>query len=124
MSNLKQLFLLDPEIIFLNHGSFGACPKRVFEEYQHWQRKMELQPIYFFNELLMPALHNARKKLADYIHASEDSLVFIPNTTFGVNAVARSLPLSRGDEILSTNHEYGACDKTWQFICNKVKCVP
>ncbi len=119
MNNFKKSFLLDPNIIFLNHGSYGACPKPVFEEYQQWQRKLEMQPLHFFNEILLPALHKARQKLAKHIHAPEDSIVFIPNATFGINAIARSLSLSNGDEILGTDHEYGACDKTWQFICNK-----
>lgn len=119
MSLDKSLFLLDPEVIFLNHGSFGATPRPVFEVYQSWQRKLEFQPVKFLGREFNQYMAEARQALALYLNADVDELVYIPNATFGVNAIARSLQLQPGDEILTSDHEYGACDRTWQFICQK-----
>lgn len=116
MNALKELFLLDPEVVFLNHGSFGACPRPVFETYQQWQRRLERQPVQFLGRELMGLLQEARQALADYVHVEANNLVYVPNATFGVNVVARSLALGVGDEVLATNHEYGACDRAWRFL--------
>jgi isopenicillin-N epimerase len=116
---LKEFFLLDPEIHFLNHGSFGACPKPVFEAYQEWQRQLERQPVLFLGRELAGYERQARQSLGEYLHADADDLVYVPNATHGVNIVARSLSLGPGDEILTTNHEYGACDNTWEYLCEK-----
>jgi isopenicillin-N epimerase len=115
---LRDDFLLREDVIFLNHGSFGACPRPVFEEYQRWQLELERQPVAFFARRgeLMP---QARAALAEEVGCARDDLVFIPNATTGVSVVARSLPLSEGDEILSTDHEYGACDRAWEFACRR-----
>jgi isopenicillin-N epimerase len=119
MTHLKQLFLLDPEIHFLNHGSFGACPIPVFESYQAWQRRLEHQPVLFLGREYDSLLKESRAALGVYLNADCDDLVYIPNATYGVNIVARSLTLRPGDEVLTTDHEYGACDFTWQFLCAK-----
>jgi isopenicillin-N epimerase len=117
---LKDLFLLDPQIVFLNHGSFGACPRPVFEKYQAWQRQLELQPVQFLGVDLNPLLYQARQELASYVNCSVNDIVYIPNATHGVNIVARSLQLNEGDEVLTTDQEYGACNFTWDFVCSKV----
>lgn len=119
MSSLKDLFLLDPEIHFLNHGSFGATPRAVFDVYQDWQRRLEQQPVLFMGREFAYLHLEARRNLGGYLNASPEDLVFVPNATYGVNIVARSLDLSPGDEVLATDHEYGACDRTWDFICKK-----
>jgi len=119
MNNLRDFFLLDPSIIFLNHGSFGACPKSVMQAYQEWQYRLERQPVSFLGRELTAFDQQARQALGEYLHTAADNLVFIPNATHGVNIIARSVELKPGDEILSTNHEYGACDYTWEFICQK-----
>lgn len=116
---LKELFLLNPDVVFLNHGSFGACPRPVFEVYQEWQRRLEWQPVAFLGRELNGYLAQARHQLGDYLHVNGDDLVFVPNATFGVNVVARSLELQPGDEILTTDHEYGACDRAWRFVWEK-----
>ncbi len=119
MNNLKQHFLLDPEIHFLNHGSFGATPKPVFDAYQGWQRRLERQPVLFLGREHDALLKESRAALGDYLNADADDLVYIPNATHGVNIIARSLQLQPGDEILTTDHEYGACDYTWDFLCER-----
>ena len=119
MSFLKEYFLLDPDIVFLNHGSFGATPKPVFETYQNWQLRLERQPVLFLGRELDALLRESRIALGEYINADADDLVYVPNATHGVNIVAHSLQLNPGDEILTSNHEYGACDHTWDFICSK-----
>ena len=119
MFNLKQHFLLDPSVVFLNHGSFGATPKPVFEVYQNWQLRLERQPVLFLGRELDGFLKESRRVLGIYLNADADDLVYIPNATHGVNIIAHSLQLKAGDEILTTDHEYGACDYTWNFICNK-----
>ena len=116
---MKNLFLLDPSLIFLNHGSFGACPVDVLQDCQHWQRELERNPVAFLGRHSARLLAHSRSVLAQYIGATSDHLIYLPNATTGVNTVARSLPLRAGDEILSTNHEYGACDNTWDFVCQR-----
>jgi isopenicillin-N epimerase len=114
---MRDLFLLDPEVVFLNHGSFGACPREVFDALQRWQMEMERNPVQFLGRRSAGLLADARERLAQYLGASAAHLVFVPNATTGVNIVARSLQLKPGDEVLTTDHEYGACDATWQRLC-------
>lgn len=116
---MKHLFLLDPDLIFLNHGSFGACPKVVMAALQAWQLEMEKNPVEFLGRRSGQLLSNARSVLAAEIGADPEHMVFVPNATTGVNTIARSLLLRGGDEILTTDHEYGACDNTWDFVCQR-----
>jgi len=115
--DLRAEFLLRPDVVFLNHGSFGACPRPVFEEYQRWQLEMERQPVEFLGRRFDSLMRQARQALAAYVGADAGDLVYVPNATTGLNAVARSLRLKPGDEVLATDHEYGALDRTWRFIC-------
>lgn len=119
MTALRDYFLLDPEVAFLNHGSFGACPKPVFDRYQAWLREAERQPVEFFGRRFDGLMNEARAGLGAYLHAAPEDLIFVSNATAGINMVARSLTLTPGDEILTTNHEYGAMDYTWQFVCQR-----
>ncbi|MDX9833419.1 MAG: aminotransferase class V-fold PLP-dependent enzyme, partial [Anaerolineae bacterium] len=105
------------DVVFLNHGSFGACPRPVFEAYQQWQLELERQPVEFLGRRFGGLLREAREALAAVVGARADDLVYVPNATTGLNAVARSLRLAPGDEVLTTNHEYGALDRTWRFVC-------
>ena len=115
----KELFLLEPHTTFLNHGSFGATPKPVFEVYQGWQRRLEQQPVRFFRDELSDLLASARGDLAAYLNTKPADLVFLPNVTFGVNAAAHALPLGPGDEVLSSDQEYGACDNVWRHLAER-----
>jgi len=117
---LREQFLIRPDVTFLNHGSYGACPKPVFERYQAWQLELERQPVEFIGRRRVDLLDEARTALATYLHADADEVVYQPNVTQALNIVARSLPLAEGDEILSTDHEYGALDRTWRFVCGKI----
>jgi isopenicillin-N epimerase len=116
---LRREFLLDPEIAFLNHGSFGACPRPVFERYQAWQRELEAEPIDFLDRRLPALLETARSTLAEYLGCFAQDLAFVQNATTGVNLAARSLALGPDDEVLATDLEYGACDLAWKWVCRR-----
>jgi len=103
------MWLLDPDVTYLNHGSFGAAPIRVLEDQADWRRRLESNPVRFFDEEYYPALYEARHRLVTFLGGTEDHTAFVPNATTGVNAVLASLPLEPGDEIVVTNHEYNAC---------------
>jgi isopenicillin-N epimerase len=113
---LRREFLLDPDVVFLNHGSFGACPRPVFERYQAWQRELERQPVEFIGRRLRGLLADARAALGQYVQADPDDLAYVGNVTTALNIVARALPLQPGDEVLTTDHEYGALQRTWMFV--------
>jgi isopenicillin-N epimerase len=117
---VRSEFLLDPDVVFLNHGSFGACPRPIFERYQAWQLELERQPVEFIARRLADLLDEARAPLADYVGADAADLVFVPNATSGVNLGARAIGLRRGDEVLTTDLEYGACDLAWASVCERV----
>jgi isopenicillin-N epimerase len=119
LSAVADQFQIRPDLTFFNHGSFGACPRPVFEIYQEWQRRLEADPIEFLGRRLTGLLDEARVPLAEYVGARAEDLVFVENATFGVNIIAHSLQLEPGDEVLATDHEYGASDRTWRFLCEQ-----
>src|SRR6188768_3954200 len=119
MQNLKQYFLLRDDVTFLNYGSFGACVKPVFERYQQFQLELEQEPVQFITNNGLKYLETAREALGNYIHCDKEDLVYVTNPSYAVNAVVKSFDLKPGDEILTTDLEYGACDKTWQYYCKK-----
>ena len=118
---MKDLFLLDPGVVYLNHGSFGACPRPVFERYQEWQRELEREPVEFlgrerrFGELL----ETARLRLAAYLDADPDNLAFAPNASTALDGAIRSLHLGAGDEVLMGEHEYGGLLRLWEFVARR-----
>ncbi len=114
---LRDHFLLERDVVFLNHGSFGACPKPVFDAYQAWQLQLERQPVRFFVKELWPALEVTRRDVEAYLGAERNCIVPVMNATVGVNTIAQSLKLAPGDEILSNEHEYGACVRAWNKVC-------
>ena len=103
------MWLLDPDVTHLNHGSFGATPIRVLEEQNDWRRRLETNPVRFFDEEYRPALAEARRRLSEFVGSDPTRTVFVANATTGVNAVLASLPLQSGDEIVVTDHGYNAC---------------
>ena len=118
-SELKTLFMLDPEITHLNHGSYGACPKPIFDSLIKWQKKLEYEPVRHLGYDIFKYLENSRNALSDFVGCNKDDIIFSPNPSTALNTVIKSLDLKKGDEILTTNHEYGALDKTWGFICKR-----
>jgi len=120
-TNLSEQFLLDPDVVFLNHGSFGACPKPVFEDYQRWQLKLERQPVAFLDSRrgLEANLRAARLALAAELGSAPENIAQVTNATTGLNIALQSLPLVEGDEILTTDHEYSALEKTLVFIARR-----
>ena len=122
-NNFKNLFLLEKNLTFLNHGSFGACPKSVFKSYHDWQLKLENQPVAFLDQSrdFNKHMKNPRTILAKELNVHPNDLVGVTNATAGLNAVAQSISLEKGDEILSSDHEYGALEKTWDYVAKKRK---
>src|SRR5665811_922213 len=116
---LRALYQLDPNITFLNHGSFGATPRPVFEVYQAWQRQLEREPVAFVGRRQDTLLDAARGQIATWLNAGVSDISFVVNATSGLNVIARSIPLEPGDEILTTDLEYGALDLTWDYLCQK-----
>ncbi len=119
ISEAGRHFLVRRDIAFLNHGSFGACPRPVLDTYHRWQEALESQPVHFLQRRLDDELANARARLGTYLGTTGDNLVFVPNATHGMNIVAHSLALEPDDEVLGTDHEYGAVERTWRFNCQQ-----
>jgi len=117
MTTFRDLWSLRPGVTYLNHGSFGPSPKAVTANRQQWIERLESEPMDFFVRQMEGHLEEARKRLGDVVGTSGDNLVFLDNATFGMNIVAASFPLTAGDEVLTTNHEYGAVLRIWRERC-------
>jgi isopenicillin-N epimerase len=120
---MREGFLLDPEVAYFNHGSFGACPAEVFEEYQRLQLELEREPTELLARRFDERMETARAALASFVGARVQDLVFAPNATAALNAVIRSLRIRPNEEILTTKHEYGAILRTLGFIRANVVLV-
>jgi isopenicillin-N epimerase len=123
---VKELFLLDPGVVFLNHGSFGACPRPVFAEYQRLQLELEGHPAGTLGPERFPALiAGLRARIASYVGADPGDIALVPNATIGVNMILRSLTLERGDEVVTTSHAYGGNIPLLNYVCERAgaRCV-
>jgi isopenicillin-N epimerase len=115
-SGWTSLWPLEPDIAFLNHGSYGACPHEVLRHQAALRAEMEGEPVRFLGRELEGRLDAARAALGAFVGADPDDLAFVANATGGVNAVLRSLRFSAGDELLTTDHAYAACRNTIDFV--------
>ncbi len=113
------LWLLDPEITYLNHGAFGACPRAVLDFQREIRNRIERQPMQFFVRDVEGLMDVARADLAQFLGASAEDIVFVPNATAAVNSVLRSLRFAPGDELLVTDHEYNASRNALNFVAEQ-----
>ena len=121
-ASLKSRWTLDPEVAYINHGSFGACPKVVLDELHRLQMELEHEPGTFLSRKATERLAAARERLGAFVGANPDDLAFVPNVTEALNAVLRSMPLSEGDELIVSNHEYNASRNVLDFVAERSKC--
>jgi isopenicillin-N epimerase len=117
--DLAALWPLNPDVVFLNHGSFGACPREVLRHQTALRAEMEAEPVRFLSRELDERLDAARTALGDFLGADPDDLAFVTNATSGINAVLRSRTFAAGDELLTTDHVYGACRNTLHFVAER-----
>ena len=117
--DFRALWCLDPSIAYLNHGSYGACPRAVLERQRSLQLEMEREPVDFLSRELPGRLQSARSALARFVGAETADLVFVPNATTAVNAVLRSLEFAPGDEVLATSHTYAACRNALDDVASR-----
>jgi len=118
---MKDQYLLNNNIIFLNHGSFGACPKPVFNKYQQWQSLIENQPVQYFSNDIYNYLNKSRKDLSTFISCDADDIIFIQNPTTAINSIIRSFKFDKNHEVLTSNHEYGAMIRAWSWFSKDKK---
>src|SRR5262245_3257976 len=110
---------LDPAVTFLNHGSFGACPRVVLQQQRELAAELEREPVRFLHRELEARLDVARRELAAFVGCDADDLAFVTNATTGVNTVLRSLQFAPGDELLVTDHEYNACRNALDHVAQR-----
>ncbi len=122
-SEWRDAWSIRSDTTYLNHGSFGPTPRTVRECQWDWQQQLASQPMDFFVRKFEPAWNHARQRLADFVGAAPENLVFVENSTAGMNVVANSFPLQRGDEVLLTDHEYGAVLRIWQRACQSAEAA-
>ena len=115
----KAAWNLRSDTVYLNHGSFGPSPRSVIQARSEWQARMESQPMDFFVRLFPPALMAARENLARFVGTRAENLVLVENATQAMNVVANSFPLAANDQVLLTDHEYGAVRRIWEITCRR-----
>ena len=118
-SNLSKYWNLNPETVFLNHGSFGACPQEILDYQFKLRTELESDPVHFFDVTSKQLWADSIECFADFINADKEGIAFVPNATSGVNTILRSLSLKPGDEIIILDHTYQACWNTVDFVTKR-----
>ena len=121
-ADLARHWTLDPQVTYLNHGSFGACPLPVLEAQQALRDQLEREPARFFTREAPVLLARARETVAEFVGASTEGFAFVPNVTTAINSVLRSIPLEPGDELLVTDHEYNASRNILEYVAAEHDC--
>ena len=117
--NKKEWFMIDSKPIYLTHGNFGGSFKCTFESKMHWQKQLESNPHHFINYQLYDEIVNSRNALSKFLGCESEDLIYFPNPTTALNTVIKNIDLNHNDEVLTSNHEYGALDKTWDYYSTK-----
>ena len=117
--DLSPHWSLEPRLTFLNHGSFGAVPRRIQHHQTELREQIEANPVRFFGRELPAKIDRARAELAEFLGTNHRNLAFTSNTTEAISAVLRSIDFEAGDEILITDHGYGACDNASHFVADR-----
>ena len=124
-SSFRDHWALDPNVTFLNHGSYGACPRVVLEAQQRLRAELEAEPVRFMGQVLEPALDRAREEAARFLGADAEGFAFVTNATMGVSTVLASLAadgqLGAGDELLTTDHAYNACRNALDLVASRAR---
>ena len=116
----KALWPLEPQMIFLNHGSYGATPHEVLAEQVRWRDRLEAQPCRFINVEAPPEMRRVADQLGNFVSARGEDVALVENTTNGINAVVKSLRFEAGDEIVVADHIYNAVRNTLRFVLEPV----
>jgi len=114
---MRSEWSIQEDVIYLNHGSFGPSPKFVQKAQQKWSAQLESEPMEFFVRQMELHLEEASAQLGRFIGADGKDLIFMDNATYGMNIVAESIDLNPDEEVLITDHEYGAVLRIWQRKC-------
>jgi len=120
-SSLKKHWYIDDQTVFLNHGSFGACPIPVLQKQDDYRKQMEMQPVKFMVRDLEELIWKSKETLAKFVGTAAEDLAFVSNATTGVNTILNSLEFGENDELLTTNHGYGACVNALKWFGEKRK---
>ncbi|HTW95162.1 MAG TPA: aminotransferase class V-fold PLP-dependent enzyme [Tepidisphaeraceae bacterium] len=119
LANLRGEFLIDPELAFLNHGSFGAVPRVVVEEQNQWRRQIETDPIQTLHRRGPQLIAEAKGAIGAWLEMNPADFGLVTNATEGINCVLRSLKFSAGDELLTTGHVYNAVRQAMTFVAHR-----
>ena len=119
----RSHWLLRPEIAYLNHGSFGACPKVILNKQIEYRNMLEEEPVQFMVCELPDLLWRTQKVIGDFVCAPAEDIVLVQNATEGVNAVLQSIEFQSCDEILFFDQVYGACKNTIEYVAKRHSAI-
>ncbi|MHC4969076.1 MAG: aminotransferase class V-fold PLP-dependent enzyme [Planctomycetota bacterium] len=123
-ADLRSLWELDPSVVFLNHGSFGATPRAVLEAQAGWRRRLEANPVEFMDRRGRAVIEEAKEVVGGFVGAGPGDFGFVTNATNGINAVLRSLKFAPGDELVTTNHVYNAIRQAMRYVARETGAKP